>query len=88
VKSGTIYTAPLSEGCVAGVMRKQIMNIASENRVLTFENPITVYNLMNGDEIFLTNSVSGVRWVGQFKDKFYTNKMAAFFIDKLVQLTV
>ena len=88
VKNGTLYTAPLTEGCVAGVMRKQIMNLATENKILTFESAITSYTLMNGDEVFLTNSVNGIQWVGQFKDKFYTNKMALFFIDKLNQLTV
>jgi len=88
VKNGTIFTTPLSEGCVAGVMRKQIMHLASENKILTFESPITSYTLMNGDEIFLTNSIQGIRWVGQFKDKFYTNKMSQLFIEKLLQLTL
>lgn len=83
VKNGTIFTAPLTEGCVAGVMRKQIMNLATENKILTFESPITSYTLMNGDEVFLTNSINGIRWVGQFKQKYYTNKMAQFFTDKL-----
>lgn len=87
VKNGTIYTAPLSEGCVAGIMRKQIMHIATENKILTFESPITLYNLLNGDEVFLTNSINGVQWVGQFKEKFYTNKMATFFTEKLIQLS-
>jgi branched-chain amino acid aminotransferase len=87
VKNGTIFTAPLSEGCVAGVMRRQIMALASENKILTFESPITVYTLMNGDEVFLTNSVNGIQWVGQFKDKFFTNKMGLLFHDKLCQLT-
>lgn len=87
VKNGTIYTAPLSEGCVDGIMRKQIMSIASQHKILTFENPVTINTLMNGDEVFLTNSISGVRWVGQFKQKFYTNKMAQFFTEKLNQLT-
>lgn len=83
VKNGTIYTSPLSEGCVAGIMRKQIMSIASENKILTLESQLSTYTLMNGDEIFLTNSINGIRWVGQFKDKFYTNKTAQFFTDKL-----
>lgn len=87
VKNGTIYTAPLSEGCVAGVMRKQIMNLAHEHKILAFESPLTTYTLLNADEIFLTNSIKGVQWVGQFKDKFYTNKMAQFFTDKLNQIT-
>jgi branched-subunit amino acid aminotransferase/4-amino-4-deoxychorismate lyase len=86
VKNGTLYTSPLSEGCVAGIMRKQIMSLATENKILTFESPITSYTLMNADEIFLTNSINGIRWVGQFKEKFYTNKMALFFSEKLRQL--
>ncbi len=87
VKNGTIYTPPLSEGCVAGVMRKQIMDLATQNKLLTFENPITINTLMNGDEVFLTNSIKGVQWVGQFKQKYYTNKYSQFFTDKLNQLT-
>jgi branched-subunit amino acid aminotransferase/4-amino-4-deoxychorismate lyase len=86
VKNGTLFTAPLTEGCVAGVMRKQIMHLATESKILIFESPITTYTIMNGDEIFLTNSINGIRWVGQFKQKYYTNKMAQFFTDKLNQL--
>ena len=87
VKNGTLYTPPLSEGCIAGVMRKQIIHLATENKILTFESPLTTYTLMNADEIFLTNSVQGVQWIGQFRDKFYTNKMAQFFNDKLIALS-
>lgn len=87
VKNGTLYTSPLSEGCVAGVMRKQIIAIATENKILTFESPITNYTLMNADEVFLSNSIKGVQWVGQFREKFYTNKMAQFFTQKLQALS-
>jgi branched-subunit amino acid aminotransferase/4-amino-4-deoxychorismate lyase len=86
VKNGTLFTSPLTEGCVAGIMRKQIMHLATENKILTFESPITTYTIMNGDEVFLTNSINGIRWIGQFKQKYYTNKMAQFFTDKLNQL--
>jgi len=87
VKNGTIYTCPLTEGCVAGIMRSQIMSLATQNKILTFENPLTINTLMNGDEVFLTSSIKGVQWVGQFKQKFYTNKMSQFFIEKLNGLT-
>ncbi len=87
VKNGTLYTPPLSEGCVAGIMRQQVMYMATQNKILTFETPITVNTLMNGDEIFLTNSIKGIQWIGQFKNKFYTNKTAQFFIDKLNEFT-
>lgn len=87
VKNNTIQTSPLSEGCVDGIMRKQIFKLAADNRLLVFETPITVNTLMNGDEVFLTSSVRGIRWVGQFKNKFYTNQKSLFFIDKLNDLT-
>jgi branched-subunit amino acid aminotransferase/4-amino-4-deoxychorismate lyase len=83
VKNGSLFTAPLSDGCVAGVMRKQVMALATENRTLTFETPITIYTVMNGDEIFLTNCIHGIQWIGQYKDKFYTNKTASLFMEKL-----
>lgn len=83
VKNGTLHTSPLNEGCVDGVMRRQILALAAQNKILSFETPLTVNTLMNGDEIFLTNAIQGLQWVGQFKNKFYTNRMAAFFIEKL-----
>jgi len=86
VKNGTLFTSPLSEGCVAGVMRKQVMHMATENRILTFESPLTMYTLLNGDEVFLTNSIQGLQWVGQYKDRFYTNKLSQFFHEKLMEL--
>jgi len=86
VKNGTLFTSPLSEGCVAGVMRKQVMHIATENKILTFESPLTMYTLLNGDEVFLTNSIQGLQWVGQYKDRFYTNKLSQFFHEKLMEL--
>lgn len=87
VKNGTLYTPPLNEGCVAGIMRKQIIQIAHQKKILTFESPISNYTLLNGDELFITNAIHGVKWVGQYKDKFYTNKMSAFFIDCLKALS-
>lgn len=87
VKNGALYTAPLTEGCVDGMMRKQIMQLATANKVLTFEMPLTINSLMNGDEVFLTSSIRGIQWVGQYKNKFYTNRMAAFFTEKLNELS-
>lgn len=87
VKNGALYTAPLTDGCVDGIMRKQIFRLASANKVLTFEMPLTVNSLMNGDEVFLTNAINGLQWVGQYKNKFYTNRMATFFVEKLNEQT-
>jgi branched-subunit amino acid aminotransferase/4-amino-4-deoxychorismate lyase len=88
VKNGTLFTPPLSDGCVAGVMRKQIITLASQHKILVFETTQTDYTLSTADEVFLTNSISGLLWVGQYKQKYYTNKTAVFFNEKLNQLTI
>ncbi len=86
VKNGTLYTSPVTDGCIDGVMRKQVLDIAAQHKILTFEQSLTVHTLTNGDEVFLTNSIKGIQWVGQFKNKFYTNQKSVFFTEKLNEL--
>ncbi|MGX5820479.1 aminotransferase class IV [Chitinophaga lutea] len=81
VKNGRLYTPPLSEGCVCGVMRKYLLS-----RELPFpvhEQPLTVRDLESADELFLTNAIFGIRWVGQFGDTSYGNAAAAILHDLL-----
>lgn len=86
VKNGALYTPSLSEGCVDGVMRRQILNLAQQNRILCYEITLAMNGLMNADEIFLTNAIKGVLWVGQYKMKNYSCKMTRFFNEKLNEL--
>ena len=83
VKNGSLYTSPLSDGCIHGVMRKQILAIASAKKILTFEQSLTLNTLMTGDEVFLTNAIKGIQWVGQLKNIFYTNRQAVFLNEQL-----
>ncbi|HEU4718365.1 MAG TPA: aminotransferase class IV [Bacteroidia bacterium] len=76
VKNGVLYTSPVSEGCVAGVMRSVIMDIAQENRIAVYEVPLPLSVLLNSDEIFLCNAVRGIQWVGTYRAKRYSNAMA------------
>ena len=83
VKNGALYTPALSEGCIDGIMRKQIIQIAQQNRILCYELPLAFNTLMNADEVFLTNAARGISWVGVYKTKSYQPKLANFFTEKL-----
>jgi branched-chain amino acid aminotransferase len=83
VKNGAMYTAALSEGCTDGVMRKQIIRIANDNKILCHEISLQQNVLHNADELFLTNAIKGVQWVAQFKTKIYQSKMTSFFSQKI-----
>jgi branched-chain amino acid aminotransferase len=66
---GMIYTPPLSEGCVAGVMRRFLLDRLPAWGFPIAEQPVTRGDLDDADEIFLTNALKGIRWVGDFEGK-------------------
>lgn len=70
ITGGIIYTSPLSEGSVAGVMRRYVM---SKSQVT--EKPLTIEMLNNADEVFLTNAIRGIKWIGSIGAKTYVNTL-------------
>ncbi len=73
VSNGVLYTPGLQEGCLAGTMRMQIINIAIQNGIRVYECSVLPHNLLSADEVFLTNAVSGLKWVGGYRTKRYMN---------------
>lgn len=63
VKNEVIYTPPLEEGPVAGVMRQYLVDHLPEWGYPLVECPVHEKDLLEADSIFLTNAVSGIRWV-------------------------
>ncbi len=87
VKNGVLYTSPVTDGCVDGVMRKKIIEIAQANRIAVYELSIMQSVLLGADELFLTNAVNGIRWVVAYKQKRYFNNTSKKLIEKLNELT-
>jgi branched-chain amino acid aminotransferase len=67
IKEDEIITPPLTEGCVAGVMRRHVVHTLLQQGYKVIEKPITIEALTAANEIFLTNAVRGLQWVGQFR---------------------
>ncbi len=83
VKGNDILTPPLSEGCVCGVMRKHLLQTEIPFKIK--EQPLRISDLENADEIFLTNAIYGIRWVGQFRDTSYGNAASVILHDLLYE---
>lgn len=64
VSNGVILTPALSEGCVAGVMRKLLLRHCKAQSLPVAEKKITLAELREASEIFLSSAISGIRWVG------------------------
>ena len=86
VSNGVLYTPALDSGCLGGTMRMQIINLALANNMKVYECVITPQNLLAADELFLTNAITGLTWVGNFRTKIYQNlvvkKIQNLLIDK------
>ena len=58
---GTLRTPPLSEGCLPGVMRARVMEIAPQLGLAAEERTLAPGDLKGADAVFLTNSVRFLR---------------------------
>lgn len=87
-KSGSLYTPALEEGCVAGVMRRQIIDVAKDLKINVFEATISIGNLLYADELFLSNATKGIQWVGSFRQKRYFNDTCKAIVAALNQKVV
>ena len=82
-KNNNLYTPSLDEGCLDGVMRKQIIRIAKEQNINVFEGIINGSMLLQADEMFLTNAISGIKWVVSYRQKRYFNKATKGILESL-----
>ncbi len=83
VKDKTVRTPPLASGCLKGVMRKQVLELLPKMDYEVKEEAINPFDLQRADEVFLTNSISGIKWVGKYRKKEYGNELATALVKKL-----
>ncbi|MGH2566538.1 MAG: aminotransferase class IV, partial [Ginsengibacter sp.] len=85
IKKDTIITPPLSEGCVAGVMRRWMLEKFDLKGFKVIEKNLSVNDILNASEFFLTNSVHHLRWVKHFREKNYANKITKEIYNFILQ---
>lgn len=87
IRGNELFTPSLKLGPVEGIMRKQILEIASELSFQVNDDAfLLAEDLHQMDEIFLTNAVSGIRSVIGFQNRRYFKKKGQLLLDKLNQL--
>ena len=85
-KNNNLYTPSLDEGCIDGVMRKQVLKIAKDLKINVFEGMVNGSMLLQADELFLTNAIKGIEWVVAYREKRYFNKTTKEILDELNKL--
>ena len=72
-----LITPPVSEGCLNGVMRKQVLALAKKLPELTVvEEIISPFDLQKADQLFLTNVIKGIQPITKYRKKEFTTTLA------------
>ena len=84
VKGNQIKTPPLSDGCLDGIIRKNLMKlIAGSEDYDLVEDSVSPFELQKMDEMFLTNSIVGIQPISKYRKKEYDTKVAKSLVGKL-----
>ena len=73
IKDKTVYTPGLHQGCVNGVMRRMTIEVIKKLGQRFYEEELNEADLLNADEVFLTNAIQVIRWVRKYKHKEYSS---------------
>lgn len=79
-----LVTPPVSEGCLNGVMRKQILELARKKEgIEVVEDVISPFDLQKADELFITNVIKGIQPISKYRKKEFTDVLATELLQKL-----
>ena len=85
IKGSEIFTPLLSEGCVAGTMRRWFLEKFELKNYMVAEKALSINDLLNADELFLTNSLYLLKWVKKIRNKTYTNLKIKEIFKEVIQ---
>jgi branched-subunit amino acid aminotransferase/4-amino-4-deoxychorismate lyase len=60
VKDGELLTPSLDCGCLGGITRAAVLDLARQHKIKSYENKFILSDLKAADEVFITNSLIGV----------------------------
>ncbi len=83
ISGHSVKTPAVEDGCVDGVMRKVVFDLLQLEGWDPVEAPIREEELLDAEELILTNAVQGVRAIGSFRDRRYFKDKAARLVERL-----
>ena len=89
VLGNKLITPPVSEGCLNGVMRKQILALAKKTANLeVVEEIISPFDLQKADELFITNVIKGIQPITKYRKKSFGTDIANQLVQRLNEFIV
>jgi branched-chain amino acid aminotransferase len=80
VQKGILFTPALSQGCVAGTKRRELLQILPELGFQVEETIITKDMIFEMEEIFLTNAIRPIRPVICIENTYYSRELTTMLV--------
>ncbi len=85
INDGIIKTPSITEGPVAGVMRRHLIKTLREHHYEVQETTISVADVLEASEVFLTSAINGIKWVKQIDNAQYNNSLTTVLYKEFIQ---
>lgn len=84
VKGNVIKTPPITDGCLKGILRKQLLEILEKTSDYELkEESISPFEIQKADEFFITNVIRGIVPITKYRKKQFASTVARDLIAKL-----
>jgi branched-chain amino acid aminotransferase len=71
-----VFTPALHEGCVNGVMRRHVIEVVKNMGIPVQQTVIKEEDILNSEEVFLTNAIQVIKWVKNYKEKNFSSSFS------------
>ncbi|HNR20385.1 MAG TPA: aminotransferase class IV [Bacteroidia bacterium] len=82
IKENTLFTPLIEEGCIDGVMRKFVMENCPTGYNIK-EGKFSIEDLLNAEEVFVTNASQGIVPVKKLKNKTFCFEKTQMLFEKM-----
>jgi branched-chain amino acid aminotransferase len=84
VKGNVIKTPPTTDGCLKGILRKQLIEILEKTPDYELkEESISPFEIQKADEFFITNVIQGIVPITKYRKKQFATTVARNLVAKL-----
>lgn len=84
VKGNVIKTPPITDGCLKGILRMQLLEIIEKLPDYELkEESISPFEIQKADEFFITNVIKGIVPITKYRKKQFTTEVARDLLAKL-----
>ena len=84
--NNTLVTPHKTEGCINGILRKQLIDLCKKEQINVLEQAISPFDLQKADELFITNVIIGIQPITKYRKKEFNTSFSIELLKKLNSL--